>query len=119
RDSHSGRREPLRGEVGRDDARRGQVRRGRARSTRERSRQNALDHQEEPRGPRGETSTAGGDLDVKISIAPLLKQPDGTHTDYETEDSPVDPRVDTRGLVDACVSSTRSALVSSLTTTTR
>ena len=42
---------------------------------------------------------------MKISVAPLLKQPVGDHVGYHVEESPVDPRGDNAGLLDADVSS--------------
>jgi len=52
---------------------------------------------------------------VKISIAPLLKQPVGTHTDYEIEESPIDPRGENAGLLDAGVSSIDADIVATHT----
>lgn len=36
-----------------------------------------------------------------INVAPLLKQPLGTRVDYDIEESPIDPRGDNAGLLDA------------------
>ena len=36
-----------------------------------------------------------------INVAPLLKQPLGTRLDYEIKESPIDPRGDNAGLLDA------------------
>ena len=38
-----------------------------------------------------------------INVAPLLKQPLGTRVDYAIEESPIDPRGDNAGLLDASV----------------
>jgi uncharacterized protein len=38
---------------------------------------------------------------VVINVAPLLKQPLGTRVDYELQESPIDPRGDNAGLLDA------------------
>jgi uncharacterized protein len=38
---------------------------------------------------------------VVINVAPLLKQPLGTRVDYDIEESPIDPRGDNAGLLDA------------------
>lgn len=38
-----------------------------------------------------------------INVAPLLKQPLGTRVDIEVEESPIDPRGDNAGLLDAAI----------------
>ena len=38
-----------------------------------------------------------------INVAPLLKQPLGTRVDYEVTESPIDPRGDSAGLLDASI----------------
>jgi uncharacterized protein len=38
---------------------------------------------------------------VVINVAPLLKQPLGTRVDYDIQESPIDPRGDNAGLLDA------------------
>ena len=38
-----------------------------------------------------------------INVAPLLKQPLGTRVDYEIEESPIDPRGDNAGLLEAAI----------------
>jgi uncharacterized protein len=38
---------------------------------------------------------------VIINVAPLLKQPLGTRVDYQVQESPIDPRGDNAGLLDA------------------
>jgi uncharacterized protein len=38
---------------------------------------------------------------VVINVAPLLKQPLGTRVDYEVQESPIDPRGDNAGLLEA------------------
>lgn len=38
---------------------------------------------------------------MKVSIAPLLKQPVGTRVEYHLEESPIDPRGENAGLLDA------------------
>jgi len=40
---------------------------------------------------------------VVINVAPLLKQPLGTRVDYEVTESPIDPRGDSAGLLDASI----------------
>jgi len=40
---------------------------------------------------------------VVINVAPLLKQPLGTRVDYEIEESPIDPRGDNAGLLEAAI----------------
>jgi uncharacterized protein len=40
---------------------------------------------------------------VVINVAPLLKQPLGTRVDIEVEESPIDPRGDNAGLLEASV----------------
>jgi uncharacterized protein len=40
---------------------------------------------------------------VVINVAPLLKQPLGTRVDYEVEESPIDPRGENAGLLDAAL----------------
>jgi uncharacterized protein len=40
---------------------------------------------------------------VVINVAPLLKQPLGTRVDYDIEESPIDPRGDNAGLLDASI----------------
>jgi uncharacterized protein len=40
---------------------------------------------------------------VVINVAPLLKQPLGTRVDIEVEESPIDPRGDNAGLLDAAI----------------
>jgi DUF177 domain-containing protein len=52
---------------------------------------------------------------VKISVAPLLKQPVGAQVDYEVEESPIDPRGDNAGLLDAGVSSIDADIVATHT----
>jgi uncharacterized protein len=42
---------------------------------------------------------------VKINVAPLLKQPVGTQTAYELTESPIDPRGESAGLIEAGASS--------------
>ncbi|HEV8535168.1 MAG TPA: DUF177 domain-containing protein [Candidatus Limnocylindria bacterium] len=42
---------------------------------------------------------------MKINVAPLLKQPVGAQTDYQVTESPIDPRGENAGLLDAGVSS--------------
>jgi uncharacterized protein len=40
---------------------------------------------------------------VVINVAPLLKQPLGTRVDYEVRESPIDPRGENAGLLDAAI----------------
>jgi uncharacterized protein len=40
---------------------------------------------------------------VVINVAPLLKQPMGTRVDYEIAESPIDPRGENRGLLEASI----------------
>jgi uncharacterized protein len=40
---------------------------------------------------------------VVINVAPLLKQPLGTRVDYEIAESPIDPRGENRGLLEASI----------------
>jgi uncharacterized protein len=40
---------------------------------------------------------------VVINVAPLLKQPLGTRVDIDVEESPIDPRGDNAGLLDAAI----------------
>jgi uncharacterized protein len=40
---------------------------------------------------------------VVINVAPLLKQPLGTRVDFEIAESPIDPRGDNAGLLDASI----------------
>jgi len=40
---------------------------------------------------------------VVINVAPLLKQPLGTRVDYEIDESPIDPRGENRGLLEAAI----------------
>jgi uncharacterized protein len=40
---------------------------------------------------------------VVINVAPLLKQPLGTRMDYDVKESPVDPRGDNAGLLEASI----------------
>ncbi len=42
---------------------------------------------------------------MKVSVAPLLRQAVGDHVDYELEESPVDPRGENAGLLDADITS--------------
>ena len=52
---------------------------------------------------------------MKISVAPLLKQPVGAQTDYAIEESPIDPRGENAGLLDAGVSSIDAEIVATHT----
>ena len=52
---------------------------------------------------------------MKISVAPLLKQPVGAQTGYEIEESPIDPHGDNAGLLDAGVSSIDAEIVATHT----
>jgi len=40
---------------------------------------------------------------VIVNVAPLLKQPMGTHFDYEVRESPIDPRGQNAGLLEASI----------------
>lgn len=42
---------------------------------------------------------------MKVSVAPLLKQAVGEHVDYHVEESPVDPRGENAGFLDADITS--------------
>lgn len=42
---------------------------------------------------------------MKINVAPLLKQPVGAQTDFEVAESPIDPRGENAGLIEAGVAS--------------
>ncbi len=42
---------------------------------------------------------------MKVSVAPLLKQPVGDTADYHVEESPIDPRGDNAELLDAAITS--------------
>lgn len=52
---------------------------------------------------------------MKISVAPLLKQPVGAQVDYDVEESPIDPHGDNAGLLDAGVSSIDAEIVATHT----
>ena len=47
---------------------------------------------------------------MKISVAPLLKQAVGDHVEYDVKESPVDPRGESAGLLDADVTSISAAI---------
>jgi len=52
---------------------------------------------------------------VKVNVAPLLKQPIGAHTDYELTESPIDPRGENAGLIEAGVSSIDADIIATHT----
>jgi uncharacterized protein len=52
---------------------------------------------------------------MKISVAPLLKAPVGAQTDYAVAESPIDPRGENAGLLDAGVSSIDADIVATHT----
>jgi uncharacterized protein len=52
---------------------------------------------------------------VKVNVAPLLKQPVGAQTDYAVIESPIDPRGENAGLIDAGVSSIDADIVATHT----
>jgi len=52
---------------------------------------------------------------VKINVAPLLKQPIGTHTDYELSESPIDPRRENAGLTEAGATTIHADIVATHT----
>ena len=52
---------------------------------------------------------------MKVSVAPLLKQPVGAQTDFKVTESPIDPRGDNAGLIEAGVSSIDADIVATHT----
>ena len=52
---------------------------------------------------------------MKINVAPLLKQPIGSQTDYQVTESPIDPRGENSGLLEARVSSIDADVVATHT----
>jgi len=52
---------------------------------------------------------------VKINVAPLLRQPVGTQTDYELTESPIDPRGENGGLTEAGATSIQAEIVATHT----
>jgi uncharacterized protein len=52
---------------------------------------------------------------VKINVAPLLKQPVGAQTDYQLTESPIDPRGENSGLIEAGATSIDAEIVATHT----
>jgi DUF177 domain-containing protein len=52
---------------------------------------------------------------VKVNVAPLLRQPIGAQTDYQVKESPIDPRGDNAGLIEAGVSGIDADIVATHT----
>lgn len=52
---------------------------------------------------------------MKINVAPLLKQPVGTQTDYGITESPIDPRGENAGLIEANVTGIDATIVATHT----
>src|SRR5207237_7566949 len=52
---------------------------------------------------------------MKVNVAPLLKQPIGAQMDYEVIESPIDPRGDNAGLIEAGISSIDADIVATHT----
>src|SRR6267143_6063606 len=52
---------------------------------------------------------------MKINVAPLLKQPVGTQTDYELTESRIDPRGENAGLTEAGATSIDAEIVATHT----
>ena len=52
---------------------------------------------------------------MKINVAPLLKQPIGTHADYEIIESPIDPHGENAGLTEAGATSIDARIVATHT----
>ena len=52
---------------------------------------------------------------MKINVAPLLRQPVGTQTDYQITESPIDPRGENAGLAEAGATSIDAEIVATHT----
>ena len=52
---------------------------------------------------------------MKINVAPLLRQPVGTQTDYQITESPIDPRGENAGLTEAGATSIDAEIVATHT----